>query len=300
MVAYCKHCGCYFSNLLAEHNAGKKHLRHVNVATTGIFNLVTPHRPPSNLPNSQPISLPSAPLPAISIPTSITSDPRVTVSHDNGIDFVVEGTKEAGQPSFSPVKHTILIEKTQVLSSLSVSGLILVHPTDTPASCFTVSWSGETSAVRQKKPRRVLVSFHAPYPGTFRMSLQIVFSDNTRPSSKEFVILRELRGRATQGRHVGGARPRMSFPRRSLVDDDAAVSTEDEDASLDSESLDSQDIGVSVSDEDEVDFGVVGRNGLNGRFDTSSSSVTVNHAEGFPDVTFVEGRIRSWDGRDSR
>ncbi|KAH9038477.1 P-loop containing nucleoside triphosphate hydrolase protein [Lactarius pseudohatsudake] len=134
------------------------------------------------------------------------------------------------------------------------------------------------------------------------MSLQIVFSDNTRLSSKEFVILRELRGRATQGRHVGGARPRMSFPRRSLVDDDAAVSTEDEDASLDSESLDSQDIGISVSDEDEdeVDFGIVGRNGLNGRFDTSSSSVTVNHAEGFPDVTFVEGRIRSWDGRDSR
>ncbi|KAH9041514.1 hypothetical protein EDB83DRAFT_1627723 [Lactarius deliciosus] len=304
MVAYCKHCSCYFSNLLAEHNTGKKHLRHVNVATTGILNPVTPHRPPpspSNLPNSRPISLPSAPLPTISVPTSITSDPRVTVSHDNGIDFVIEGTKEAGRPSFSPVKYTILIEKTQVLSSLTVSGLILVRPTETPASCFTLSWSGETSAVRRKKPRRVLVSFQAPYAGTFRMSLQIVFSDNTKPSSKEFVILRELRGRATLlGRHVGGACPRMSFPRSSLVDYDAAISTEEEDASLDSESLDSQDTGVSVSDEDEVDFGIVGRNGLNGPFDTSSSSATINDAEGFPDVTFVEGRIRSWDDSGSR
>ncbi|KAH8992653.1 P-loop containing nucleoside triphosphate hydrolase protein [Lactarius akahatsu] len=118
------------------------------------------------------------------------------------------------------------------------------------------------------------------------MSLQIVFSDNTRPSSKEFTILRELRGRATLSREP--------FPRSSLVDDDAALSTEEEEAFLDG-----QDIGISVSNEGGVDFGIVGRNSQNGPFDTSLSSVTISHMKGFPAVTFVEGRIRSGDGSGS-
>ncbi|KAH9005655.1 P-loop containing nucleoside triphosphate hydrolase protein [Lactarius hatsudake] len=274
------------------HNKGRNHLR--NATAIIVPNLVTPHQPPplpSNLPNSQPAP-PSAPT---SVPTPGTSDPRVLVSHENGLDFVVEGAEVGGKPSFSPVKHTILIEKTQVLSSLSVSVVRLVRPTGTPASYFTVSWSGDTPVVRQKKPRRLLVSFHAPFVGTFRIFLQIVFSDNTRPSSREFVILRELRGRATlPGRHVDSARPRKSLPRISLVDDDTTLSTEEESAFLDG-----QEIGISVSDKDGVDFGIVGRNCLNGPFDTSSSSVTILHAEGFPAVTFVEGRIRSWDGSGS-
>ncbi|KAH9035953.1 hypothetical protein EDB84DRAFT_1201461 [Lactarius hengduanensis] len=111
---------------------------------------------------------------------------------------------------------------------------------------------------------------------------------------KEFIILRELRGRATLGRRVGSARPREPFPRSSLVDDDAALSTEEEEAFLDG-----QDVGISVSNEDGVDFGIVGRNSQNGPFDTSLSSVTINHVKGFPAVTFVEGRIRSGDGSGS-
>ncbi|KAI9462823.1 hypothetical protein BJY52DRAFT_1415043 [Lactarius psammicola] len=283
-------------NLLTQHNKGKKHLR--NAAAIGIPNPVLPHQPPlplSNLPNFRPVSLSNAPSRATGVPTPITSDPRVTVSHEAGLDFVVEGTEVAGQPSFPPVEHTILIEKTQVLSSLSVPRLRLV-PTGTPASCFTVSLSGETPVVRQKKPRRILVSFQAPHAGTFRMSLEIVFSDNTRPSSKEFVMLRELRGpRYPPGRHVGSAHPRKSFPRSNLVDDHATLSTGEEDGFRDN-----QGTGISVSDEDGVDFGVVGRNGLNGPFDTSSSSVTINHAKGFPAVTFVEARIRPRDGSGSR
>ncbi|KAI9444110.1 hypothetical protein H4582DRAFT_1062757 [Lactarius indigo] len=99
----------------------------------------------------------------------------------------------------------------------------------------------------------------------------------------------------SQGSHTGDAHPREPIPRNDLVDDDDAVpSTEEENAFLDS-----QDTGISVSDEDGVDFGIVERNGLNGPFDTSSSSVTIRHAEGFPTVTFVEERIRSWDGSGS-
>jgi hypothetical protein len=107
---------------------------------------------------------------------------------------------------------------------------------------------------------------------------------------------RELRGRATlPSSHAGRAQPRESFPRSNQVDDHAAPFQEEEDVLLDS-----QDTGISVSHEDGVDLDPVKRNGLNGPFDTSLSSVTINHANGFPPVTFLQPKIRSWDGSDSR
>jgi hypothetical protein len=60
-----------------------------------------------------------------------------------------------------------------------------------------VTVPGETSVVRKGKPRKITVSFQAPHAGTFCMSLEIVFSDKTQQSDKEFVVLRELRGKAT-------------------------------------------------------------------------------------------------------
>jgi hypothetical protein len=127
------------------------------------------------------------------------------------------------------------------------------------------------------------------------MSLRIVFSDKTRPSGTEFVVLRELRGQATlPGRHVGNAHLREPFPSSNRVNNHAALSIDGEVALLDS-----QGTGISVSDEYILDFGIVGRNGLNGPFDTSSTSLTINHAKGFPPVTFVNARIRSRDGSDS-
>ena len=143
--------------------------------------------------------------------------------------------------------------------------------------------------VRQNQPSEVLVSFQAPHAGTFRMSLQIVFNDNSRQNGREFVILRELRGRATiSGRHVGSAFPRESFPRSDVVDDQAALTTEGEDAIIDN-----QGGGIFVSHEGGVDFGIIGRNDLDGLFNTSSHSITINNARGSPTVTFVEAGIRS-------
>ena len=84
--------------------------------------------------NSQPVSLPSTPSPAICEPVPITSDPRITVSLESGLDFVVEGTEIAGRTSFRPVNLAILIEKTEVVSSLSISNLKLVRTSDTPES----------------------------------------------------------------------------------------------------------------------------------------------------------------------
>lgn len=129
------------------------------------------------------------------------------------------------------------------------------------------------------------------------MSLRIAFSNRTRSKGKEFVVLRELRGRATlPSLHVGSAPPRKFLPRSSRVNDHAALSTWEDD-----ELPDGQGTGISVSNGDGVDFGIVEREGLNGPFATASSSVTITHAKkGFPAVTFVEARIRSWDGSNSR
>ena len=125
------------------------------------------------------------------------------------------------------------------------------------------------------------------------MSLQIIISDSTRPSDEEFVVLRELRGQATlPGRQVVSAHLREPFLISNRIDD---RSTEEDDIFLDSEGT-----GISVLENNEVDFGIIGRNGLDGPFDASSSSITINHARGFPPVTFVGARTRSQDGSDSR
>jgi hypothetical protein len=127
------------------------------------------------------------------------------------------------------------------------------------------------------------------------MSLQIIFSDKTRPSDKKLFMLRELRGRATfTDSYVSSAYPRTPFPRGIRVEDWATLSTEEEVL------LDGDDTGISVSGDHVLDFGIVGRTRLNGPFETSLSSVTIDHAKRFPTVTFVEARIRSRDGRDSR
>src|ERR1700761_9326981 len=107
------------------------------------------------------------------------------------------------------------------------------------------------------------------------MCLQIDFQDTTRLSGRRFVILRELRGRATlPGSHVDSAHPGEPSPGDDRVDDHATFSLDEDDVLPDS-----QGTGISVSDEDGVDFGIVERGGLNGPFATSSSSVTINHAK---------------------
>ncbi|KAN0127189.1 hypothetical protein V8E53_014995 [Lactarius tabidus] len=299
MVTYCELCDCNLPNspALAQHNIGKRHRR--NFAARGSTNPLlgdSSSSPPSDHLYSQPMSPLSVSPPANSGPTAITSDAaaRVMVSHESGLDFEVEGTEITGQPPFPSVDLAILIKKTEVVSSLSISAVKLLLSPGTPKSCFSVSVSG--AVVQRKKPRRILVSFRAPQAGTFRVSLRIVFSDNTRPSGKEFTVSRELRGRATlPSSHAGRAQPREAFSRSNQVDDHAAPSQEEEDVLLDN-----QDTGISVSHEDGVDLDPVKRNGLNGPFDTSLSSVTINHANGFPPVTFLQPKIRSWDGSDSR
>jgi hypothetical protein len=82
------------------------------------------------------VAFPSTASPGTSVPTAVTSDTRVTVSHEDGLDFEVEGYEVAGQPSFTPHDLTILIVKTEVVSSLSVAVKLF------PSAGTLESWYG--------------------------------------------------------------------------------------------------------------------------------------------------------------
>ncbi|KAI0279166.1 hypothetical protein BC826DRAFT_604155 [Russula brevipes] len=95
-----------------------------------IANPRTPQPPPS-----QPI--PANPQPTSSQDTSppssgrLLTDPRVTVTHEDGLDLVVEGIGAATGHAFPPANHIIVIEKTNVESSLTVKSMALV-PSPSP------------------------------------------------------------------------------------------------------------------------------------------------------------------------
>jgi hypothetical protein len=73
--------------------------------------------------------------------------------------------------------------------------------------------------------------------------------------------------------------------------DHSSVSTDDEE---DGDEL--LDTGISVSDEEGLNVGIVERKRRNGPFATATSSLTIKLAGGFPDVTFLEERIKASDG----
>jgi hypothetical protein len=120
-IVHCKPCGRSFpASLLPLHQNNEQHLR--SVASNGHPKTSTPR------------SLSQSPLPAPSSSTSrpsggntptIDEGPRVTVSDEGGLVFVAEGMETADGPSFSSISHTILIEKTNVLSSLAVQSMKL-------------------------------------------------------------------------------------------------------------------------------------------------------------------------------
>ena len=119
-----------------------------------------------------------------------------------------------------------------------------------------------------RTPCTIIVTFQAPHAGTFHMSLQIVFSDGIRPSGEEFVVLRELRGRATlPSRHVGGAHLK-ELPSNSSVSSEVISPTSEiphlgvgdyDDGSYDDGDCDDYDEGIydeGIYDEGIYDEGI--------------------------------------------
>jgi len=122
-VIRCEPCNCSFpSGSLQQHESGRQHLR--NVASTG---------PQQSHPSQMTSNIQSAPPTNISTPVGVNTstcdtDPRVNVSGEGGLYFFVEGSGTSANPFFSITNHNILIEKTNLSSSLSLQSVALIPP----------------------------------------------------------------------------------------------------------------------------------------------------------------------------
>jgi hypothetical protein len=135
-VFHCELCERSFpASLLAQHQSAQLHLR--NVAANASPAPSTPRSPPApNTPRSPPLSqssfseLLSAPTANIFRPPGRSTpapdaDPRVNVSDEDGLYFVVDGTGSAENPSFPFKSHTLVIERASVTYSLTVQSMKL-------------------------------------------------------------------------------------------------------------------------------------------------------------------------------
>lgn len=147
-------------------------------------------------------------------------------------------------------------------------------------SIFSAQLDGGSKWIKPRRQRTITLSFSPQQIGDYEAVLELIFCDRKRKVN--FIIERVLRGFANE-------------PVGDWADDHASLSTDEEE-----ELPDGDGTGISVSDEEGVNFGIVERRRQNGPFTTPSSSLTINLAEGFPVVTFVKAKIRSPDGRDSR
>lgn len=143
----------------------------------------------------------------------------------------------------------------------------------------------------------VTVSFIPQQEGRCEAVLELKFRDHKR--KMDFMIRRTLSGWAKrptnelgrQQNRFARAPPSRPINRRGFH---SSVSTDDEEEG--EELLDS---GISVSDEEGLDVGIVERRRPNGPFATATVSLTIKLAAGFPAVTFLEERIRTSDGCES-
>ena len=145
--------------------------------------------------------------------------------------------------------------------SLFEERLFLIFPMH---SLFSGQLLGSSKWIKSNRERTLTVSFTPQQYGLYEATLELTFYDGKR--KVDFVIERTLRGVATRN--------------RTLSSDEGE------------ELLDVADTGISVSDENGLNFGIVERTHLNGPFAAPISSLTIRNAEGFPAVTLVQTRIR--------
>jgi hypothetical protein len=139
---------------------------------------------------------------------------------------------------------------------------------------FSASLLGTTAEIRKKKPRTILVSFNAPHAGAFHAILSINFNDKTRPHDSEFIIRRELRGRAV-------------LPASGGLDNNEDV------PSLSEEMTENEDNGLIISPDFALEFSVESLR-LNEQFPTQTKQLTITRSSNTL-VSFTTARIYSPD-----
>jgi hypothetical protein len=79
-----------------------------------------------------------------------TADPRVEISHEDGLDFIVERTGSAADPSFPSISHIIRIEKIIAMSSLVIQSMVLIMtPSPTPwCGAFVILFKDLTGSLQ--------------------------------------------------------------------------------------------------------------------------------------------------------
>lgn len=126
-VFHCEPCGRSFpASLFIQHQSARQHVRNVTANPSPAPS--TPRSTPlSQSPFSDLLSAPTANTYQPSRPKTPAPnvDPRVALSNEGGLDFVVNGTGSADNPSFPPTSHTIVIEKTDVECSLTIPSMKL-------------------------------------------------------------------------------------------------------------------------------------------------------------------------------
>lgn len=162
-------------------------------------------------------------------------------------------------------------------------------------SLFSVRLKGDSKWIERNHRRVVTVCFAPQREGCYEATVELILCDHNRKT--DFVIKRTLFGWARQRTNGQGHHGRESTRMPGIPPlygrGDAEIFVNEEE-----ELLDSDGTGISVSHEDGLDFCVVGRKRRNGPFETPSSSLTINLAQGFPAVVFVTARTRKSDGSD--
>jgi hypothetical protein len=144
---------------------------------------------------------------------------------------------------------------------------------------FVAALLGKTAVVRQNSPRKVLVTFKPPHPGTFHAVLRITFSDKARPNDQEFIVERELRGRAVlvHGSSSGGG-----------------PST-----TMDEEPTGGEGAGIAVSHDFGLEFSVELLR-LGEPFAQQTKELIITKSTAHPSIFFKGARVLSRDGTVSR
>ncbi|KAH9959446.1 hypothetical protein BC827DRAFT_504592 [Russula dissimulans] len=279
-ILRCEPCGRSFpAPLLNQHQNGKRHQLQA-VASDGPLlswkTLSQTTRSPPVSPSPQPVpplTYSSPPKWDTSVPTQ-TEDPlaHVTISDEYGLDFIVEGTGTAGDPSFPSTSHTLFVENINPSPGLSVLSLSLEPPS---SPCFTTFLVDETTVVHPYRPRKVLVSFQPSGPGNFHATLSITFNYKAGRDDEVFVVTRELRGRAI-----------LPVPDNTKEPPNTITAEEDR--------MGSEGSGITVSPHSGLEF-FVERSQPDELFATQTKELVITKSSVNPLVFFKAARVCSSD-----
>ena len=140
-ILRCELCRRSFpAPLLKQHENGNLHLSNVHLSellsdrwdTTPVDHSTSPSLQSASLSPEPQITFVPPEDSTFITETVASADPRVIVSGEGVVDFIVEGKGTAAYPDFPVVNRNITVKKTEVVSGLSVESMVLAY---SPGQC---------------------------------------------------------------------------------------------------------------------------------------------------------------------